>query len=352
MEHINEGAQFELSVSKGWLASRLDARFDRDYYFSPRRRDRVDRRCAQLVDREFGDIGGCFTESNLGRKPFIASDQVLVGGIQPNLILGMLVGAEFIAADDKDADIENHVLAGTPVGALPAPEVLLEHPIIRDFDERIAEIRREGRRRPIPPFFWDTSGRAAIHGTVTTGLKLFGEDLFLDMASRGENTVAALDWVAEAFSVLVRHYARSAEFPLMQLHVGECAGCMIGADQFARFVLPGLRRLGEELAPIRLHSCGKSDHLLGVFKKIPRLVSLDLGGETSIKAVRRHFGTEFPVSVAPPVELLTASDQRPLLDWAEVALRESENGPLTIVCHLEPGYNVDAVRALARLVMR
>lgn len=343
-------ARFELSVSKGWVARHLEVTFDREYYFSPAKREAVDRACERLVESEFGDIGGCFTESNLGRKEFIVPDQVLVGGIQPNMILGMLVGAAFVPADDMDADIENHVLAGRPASSLPAPESLLEHAMIAEFDAQIALIRHEGRLRPIPPFFWDTSGRAAVHGTMTTALKLFGEELFLDMVIRPEAAAAVLDWVAECYIGLVRHFADRADSRVMQLHVGECSACMISADQFTRFVLPGLHRLAEEIAPIRLHSCGKSTHLLEAFRRVPRLCSLDLGGETALGSFRRLLGDDFPLSIAPPVELLTVADSRPLLDWAAAAIEASEDGPLTLICHLEPGYNEDAVRALARFV--
>ena len=350
MERQKNGLRFELSVSKGWIARRLDVAFDRDYYFDPAQRDAVDRECQALIDAELGDLDACFTEANLGRKRFIEENQVLVGGIQPNMILGMLLGAAFVPANTMDADIENNVLAQASFESLPEPRTLLDHPIVREFDEQIAGVRREGRLRPIPPFFWDPSGRAAIHGTMTTALKFFGERLFLDMAMNPEAAGAVLDWVAECFLVLVRHYAEAADFEFTEIHVGECSGCMIGEEQFARFVVPGLNRLAAELGPLRLHSCGKSDHLLGAFKHVSRLSLLDLGGETSIAAVRQTFGVDFPISVAPPVEILAQSDPTPLLDWAKTAAADSAGGPLTIVCHLEAEYNVDAIRALARFV--
>jgi len=352
MERQDDGLQFELSVSKGWIARRLDFAFDREYYFNPARRDAVDRACQTRIDAELGDLDACFTESNLGRRQFIDENQVLVGGIQPNMILGTLLGAAFIPADTMDADIENNVLAEAPLESLPEPRTLLDHPIVRQFDDQIAAVRDEGRLRPIPPFFWDTSGRAAIHGTMTTALKFFGERLFLDMAMNPEEAGAALDWVAECFLVLVRHYAETADFDFTEIHVGECSGCMIGEEQFARFVVPGLNRLAGELGPLRLHSCGKSDHLLGAFKQVSRLSSLDLGGETSIAGVRRTFGDDFPVSVAPPVEILAQPNPAPLLDWAKAAADASAGGPLTIVCHLEAEYNVDAIRAMARFLTK
>ena len=38
---------------------------------------------------------------------------------------------------------------------------------------------------PVPPFFWDSSGRAAIHGPLTTAQKLFGESILVDLLTAG-----------------------------------------------------------------------------------------------------------------------------------------------------------------------
>jgi hypothetical protein len=83
-------------------------------------------------------------ESNLVQGKYFSPDQVLVGGIQPNLILGACLGAEFVFPPDKDSDIAGRPLEGVRDAAdLPAAAVLLEHPLIRRLDHR----RREGVAR-------------------------------------------------------------------------------------------------------------------------------------------------------------------------------------------------------------
>lgn len=340
-----------LSVSKGWIAQRLDVCFDREYYFDPKRRYATDSQCSEYVERELGDLNACFTESNLGRREFIRHDQVLIGGIQPNMILGMLLGAELVPGMDKDADITPECFTGRALEELPRPATLVDHPLIRQFTNQIEAVRQEGEHEPIPPFFWDTSGRAAVHGALTTAQKFLGASVFMDLVADADSIMPVLNWITDANAVLVNHFAKTAGIKeIKQIHIGECSGCMVGGPQFEEMIVPQASRLGESVAPVRLHSCGKSDHLLAAFSKIANLAALDLGGETSMAVVRDILGLDFPVSIAPPVTLLSGDDIAPVLDWVSRVYKENAGGPLTIICHLEPQYNLVAVRALAHFL--
>ena len=52
---------------------------------------------------------------------------------------------------------------------------------------------------------------------------------------------------------------------------------MLRPAHFERSVIPYASRLGRELGPVRLHSCGHSNHLLAAIAKIENLGSLDTG---------------------------------------------------------------------------
>jgi hypothetical protein len=105
------------------------------------------------------------------------------------------------------------------------------------------------------------------------------------------------------------------------------------------------------LGPIRWHSCGTSDHLLEAARGIEPLIELDLGGGTSIGKVRELFGPAFPISIAPLVDDLRADTSDSLRAWVDQVLEENEEGPLTIVYHLEPGYPIDPLRRLHERVL-
>ncbi len=336
------------TVSKGWMARALGVRFDRDYYMDPVQRQTIDRQCNEYLDTHYGELGLFFTESNLGRRAFYEPRQALVGGIQPNMILGMLVDAEFVPSDDKDADISPSPLAGLDAADLPEVESLLEHPLVRVFDEQYRSLSRNGQQNyvPIPPLFWDASGRATIHGTFTTAQKLFGEQVFLDLAMEPERVAAIFEWITDASIVLTRHFAGLAQREITEIHVGECSGCMISGPLFEQFVVPSLSRYGRQLGPVRLHSCGGSDHLLGAFRQVENLGSLDLGGETSVAQVRRLFGPDLPVDIAPLVNDLRAPEPDALLAWLDRVISENAGGSLTLAFHLENGYHLEHVRAM------
>ena len=338
------------SLSKGWMARHLDVVFDRAYYFDPTRRHDIDMQCNQYATKELSDLDIFYSESNLGQFEHFTSDQVLVGGIQPNMILGMLIGADFVPHPAMDADISMTPLKGIDPDSLPAPESLLDHKLITLFDKQIAQIKDDGALRPIPPFFWDASGRATLHGTLTTAQKFLGENLFIDLLTEPEKVVKVMDWITESSIVLTRHFSEVADLPITAVHIGECSGCMVNAHMFDRFVVPQASRISESLGPLRFHSCGCSTHLLESIKCISNLAMLDLGGDTSMARVREIFGHDFPVDMAPMPADFSADSSEPILNWAKQVIEQNAGGNLRIIYHLEPDYKLEIVRSLGEYI--
>jgi hypothetical protein len=340
------------TLSKGWMHQALGVVFDRDYYFEPQRRHAIDCSCNEYARKTFPDLALFYGESNLGRACHWGPDQVQIGGIQPNMLLGMLLGADFVPAADRDADVTPRCLAGREPAELPSPDTLLRHDLVQLFDRQIAQVRqdKQKRLRPIPPFFWDSSGRAAIHGVLTTAQKLYGEAIFLDMLTEPKKCRQIMQWIADAYVVLCRHFAEAADLPITDVHIGECSCCMVSPALVEEFVVPMTSEIGRALGPLRFHSCGTSTHLLESFAKMDRLHSLDLGGATSLRRARETFGPALPISIAPLPQDLSADSAEPILAWTKRTLAENADGELTGVYHLEPGYNVKVIRALADLL--
>ncbi len=341
------------TVSKSWMAEAIGVAFNRDYYFDPASRFAVDRKCHAQVGETLGDLGLFFTESNLGRVAYHDPRQVLVGGIQPNMIVGMLLGAEFIPHDQADADISPTPLAGRELADLPAPESLLEHDLVRLFDEQFRNLKNDTDAdvNPVPPFFWDSSGRVAIHGAITSAQKLFGESIFLDMVTSPDQVAEVFDWITDISIALVRHFAKLADRKITEVHIGECSSCMISPALFEQFVVPTASRVGAKVGPVRFHSCGASDHLLEACRKIENLRSLDVGGNTSVAKIRSIFGPKFSIDIAPLVDDLRSDQPDQLLAWADRVLAEDGAAP-TIVYHLESGYPLENVRRLQAHVLQ
>jgi hypothetical protein len=287
------------TISKAWMAEALGVMFDREYYFNPDIRYIVDSLCNEYAEEHFPDMRLFYSESNLGQIDYWNDKQIQIGGIQPNMILGMLLGAEFIPQCDKDADITPGCLEGIDPGDLPKPESLLEHPLINLYDEQIHQMQTNYDKQlcPIPPFFWDLSGRAVIHGTMTSAQKFLGETIFLDMITKPQSCMEIMRWIGDAYIVLCRYFSKTANLPITEVHVGECSSCMVSPELIEQFVVPVTSQIGEKLGPVRLHSCGPSTNHLETFSKIKKFKSIDLGGDTSIKKARQVFPNEMLISI-------------------------------------------------------
>jgi hypothetical protein len=266
----------------------------------------------------------------------------------------MLLGAEFIPAPQADADITARCLAGRDLTRLPAPGSLLTHPLVRLFDDQLRTLGAGVRSHvhPIPPFFWDASGRAAVHGAVTSGLKFCGDDFLMNLMAEPEPCERLIRWLTDVSALLVAHFSEVGAAPVTGIHVGECVSCMLDVDSFCRFVVPAASALGDRFHAVRFHSCGRSDHLIAACRAIRGLASLDVGGETSVARIRSVFGRALPVGIAPVVEDMKASSPAGILRWFERVQGENDGGDLTIGFHLESDYNVETIRGLHDAVLR
>ena len=159
-----------------------------------------------------------------------------------------------------------------------------------------------------------------------------------------------MDWITDAFIVLCRHFSGIANLPITSVHVGECSSCMVSPELIEKFVVPATSKIGEELGPVRLHSCGSSTNHLQSFSKIATLHSLDLGGDTLIRKARHIFRKEMPISIAPLPQDMSAESTEPIVSWAKRILEENDGGNLAYVYHVEDNYNIDTIRALTDFV--
>jgi hypothetical protein len=333
------------SVSKGWLHDEGGFTFGKEYYMRPLYRRAQDLKIDLFLQERFPDYAFYNMESNLVQLDFWQPDYIYVGGIQPNILVGACLGAEIVWYQDQDIDLlESAPLSRiTAIADLPSPDELLLHPFIRQFDRQIIELQET---RPdltiIPPFFWDISGRATIHGFITTSMRYFGQSIFIKTLEDPQFVMDLHDWIADMSIRFIRHFAALAGIPVKSLHIGECSGTMIGSEQYDQFVVPFINKLTDTIGPIRLHSCGLSNHLLHSMTNIRNLQVLDTGSNTSVKAVRKQFGHDFQLDLAPPLEALRANaDKEVMLTWLDNVLRENSLGPLQLGYHLEPGYSVE-----------
>jgi hypothetical protein len=339
----------EASVSKGWLHKNGGFIFDNDYYLDPVHRWEQDSIIHKFVREKFPRYAIYNMEANLLQAEYVRDNHVLIGAIQPNMILATILGAQFSFFEDKDADVSGKPLefiSGKEV--LPSVSTILDHPFVKDLENQIKNIN--GSRpdlKVIPPFFWDESGRATIHGIVTTSLKLTGDNIMTMMMFDPGLAHAIHQWIVDAYIILVRHFAAAGNLPVTSIHVGECAGTMISSELYEDFVVPYISQFGDKLGSVRLHSCGISDHLIDPISHIRNLKVIDTGSGTSVAKIRQLMGPDFIIHIAPPMEMMMeGAPQSDILGWLGITLSENQGGPLQIAYHIEPDYEISNCLAM------
>jgi hypothetical protein len=340
---------FQASVSKGWLHDRGGFTFGEKYYKDPLYRQIQDRKMNGFVREAFPDYPIYNMEANLMQAGYTSENQVLVGGIQPNLILAVVLGSKFVIYPDRDSDVSGNPLQDiASAEELPAMGQVLAHPFIQELDTQIQDLKRNHPElEVIPPFFWDRSGRATIHGIITTSLKLIGDNAMILMIMDPDLMHGVHQWITDVYILLINHYAGLADMPITSVHVGECSGTMISNEQYAAFITPYVTQLGKAFGNIRLHSCGISDHILEAISQIENLAVIDTGSNTSVAGIREMKGTDFEINLEPPVNLmLKDSPNSELLKWLDRVLEENRGGPIKFAFHLESGYAVENCLAI------
>ena len=324
------------SVSFGWLNEYGHFAFDEPFFMNPLVRLEREQKMHALVAERFPNEPIYNLEAHLVQPEGRQKPVVLVGGLQPNLILGAAVGAEFVFYENKDPDITPTPLEEmTDVDALADFDWADTWPISL-FLEQIQQLREklDDSFTIVPPFFWDTTGRATAHGILTTAQKLIGERIFLELADNPAFVHEFFAWIVDTYVELIHLFADAADMNVTSLHTGDCSACMMGADPYAEFVLPHLNDFVQRVGPVRLHSCGQSDHLLDVFKHVDNLTSLNVGSNTCVAKIREKFGP-IRIDLIPDTHLVTAGKPEQVDAWVRQCLKENGGGDLQFEYHLD-----------------
>jgi hypothetical protein len=324
------------SVSFGWLHGHGAFRYDDRYFLDPYHRLEQDEAVNAFLAERFPDDPIYNFEAHCVQPEGRCRPVALVGGIQTNLIIGAAVGAEFVFQADKDMDIARPPLADTTdLDRLWKIDWENTWPVDL-FLQQVRQMRSShgDRYAIVPPFFWDARGRAVTFGPVTNAQKLMGERVFTEMADDPVFLHEFLDWIMESEGRLIRLFAVAAGIQVKGIHLGVCSACMIGPHHFAEFILPAISRCREEFGPVKVHSCGLSDHLLDPFAEIDGLSCLNVGSDTSVAGIRERMG-DVRIDVIPDARLITFGTPEMVDRWVRRSVEENGDGELEFQYHLD-----------------
>ena len=127
----------QASVSKGWLHKHGNFVFNQEYYVDPSYRMEQDEQCHNFIKEKFPDYPLYNMEDNLVQAEHVVPKMMLVGAIQPNMIIAAALGAEFVYYPDKDSDVKGFPLKDIKgANDLPPVNEVLQLPFIKNLDEQ------------------------------------------------------------------------------------------------------------------------------------------------------------------------------------------------------------------------
>lgn len=210
--------QIQTSVSKGWLNKNANFTFAEAYYLDPLHKLKIDREINAYLRERFPCYALYNMEDNLVLSEYYNENLIQVGAIQPNMVIAVILGSEFTFFGDKDADVRGlpfKEISGKE--ELPSHEEIIHHPFVEQLTKQISDLKEQyPELRVIPPFFWDTSGRAVIHGMITTSLKLVGENIMIMMILDPELVHSIHQWITDTYILLIKHFSTVAACPSLR----------------------------------------------------------------------------------------------------------------------------------------
>ena len=341
------------SVSKGVLAEGGGFVFDEPYFMDPDYRWEQDKLMTRFIEHHF-PFPVYNLEANLVQPEHLPIPFRQVGGIQPNMIFGAALGADFVCYGQQDADISQYPLKGLKDLDQLKNIQWEEREPIKTFLSQIDTLKATyGDAVDVfPPFFWDRSGRATVHGPITTAHKLMGEDLYLGLFDDMDFVRRFLGWIAESHVELIRLFADRAELPITGIHIGECSGCMLSPEHWEQAIIPAMNIMVDACGPVRIHSCGNSDHIVEEMAKVHNLGTFNVGTDTSVALCRSSVGETVRVDTIPDPQMLCFGSPSDCRDWAERSIEETGDGPLEIRFHMDAAVPAANIRAIFDTVTR
>ena len=339
------------TVAIGVMHSEGDFTFGRDYYFDPDFRWQQDLEIAKWCEETFAPYPIYNAEAHLIQLEHLPVPFRHIGALQPNLIIGAGVGAEFRFYGTQDPDITQYPLQHIETKdeimglyKIPWEETEPILTFLKQIDEGRARLSDSGVDI-FPPFFWDRSGRATIHGPLTTAHKLMGENFFMKLLDDPETAIAFVDWIADVYIQLITLFAERADHPITGIHIGECSGCLFSPDQWAA-ALPAMNKLVDACGGCRIHSCGTSDHLVERMAEVHNISNFNIGTNTSVKRSRELVGHAMQLDVIPDPEMLCFGTPDQIRNWVHLTLDENEDGPMEIQFHMDAAVPLKNVQTI------
>ncbi|MEI6874162.1 MAG: hypothetical protein WCL50_03425 [Spirochaetota bacterium] len=327
-----------------WWNRAAGLTFDEDFFYHLAKRVESERRMEEVLYERFGDCG---LGGNRGRDlPVLGATHLAAG-----FIVSEMLGCAVAYAEDS------------PPQVLPAG---LELPSlgVGDITKGAAWKRFEALAEGLKAKHGYLVGDVNWGGILNAALDLRGQDLFLDLGDRPEETRRFFADIAAAIELFTRRVASLSgttsisvtrnlvNIPAPVFLHSECALTMLSVEDYEESLLGFDADFSASHRPFGIHFCGKDPHRFAPsFAKLPHLDFLDVGWGGDVAAIRRLLPGTF-LNLRLDAAHIASTGEAEIHDTIERLVGESGNPWLTGVCCINMDDKVadEKVRTIFRTV--
>jgi len=295
--YAREPLPVELVFSPQWWNKETGITFDRDFFFHPARRVEDERKMEQHLYEKWGRYG-------LGRDHGVNRPEVGAVHLASGFLLSEMMGCDI---DYREA---------------APPEVIckyMEEPDTRPIEgafESAAFRAFIKMQEDLKAKYGYITGDANWSGILNLALDLRGQELFIDLFEKGEESAIFFSKLANLIERYTGHLQNTTnstsvsvnrtlvhfDKPIL-LH-SECSLTMVSEDTYREYLMPHDLKWSVKNVPFGIHYCGKDPHrFTKAFSEIPNLAFLDVGYGGDVAVLRSHLPDVFLNLRLSPVEL-------------------------------------------------
>lgn len=351
-------------ISPNWVSQETGVKFDESYFMDPGHRRQENGAVSKwlmefnnTLEQRFGKynvewfpigisgIGGVFDNRSV--------DVITVGLPQTFVLVTAMFGGEIVYFDSDNPDVKGYPLADIQhPSEIRVPDVANTWPVnvyLKQYDELVEKYGRENVE-----LFADVDAETGMplwymHSPLTIAYRLRGEQIFLDMFENPGMAQAVLDVALETVWQLFKLYEQRVEKKIRFLPVAACIASLISPSLYDQWEIPRLRLLIEHFGTARIHSCGRSSHMLKTWSKLPNLGEMELGAGTDI-ARTREFWPETTINYLIDTPKFVRYTPGQIRQEVQEVIEQSGAGPLVILWPAETGTSLETIEAIYEVV--
>ena len=255
-----------------WWNKNYKVSFGERYFFNPDYRIEVVRYMSRTINQHFPDL-------HIGLK-----------NPQPEVVLPSLGVATGVASaggevfyPEDNYPWSKH-LSHEAIKKLKLPKNIEE---VFPYNESISQVKYLNNKlnKNVKPYLWK-------NGILNDAILIMGDELLLDLASENNVSKNVLDY-SYGMLVKVMDYNYKIKTSPSIISLNNCTTILIGPARYEESLLSIDMNVCQHLYNLKqkvyLHHCGKFDHFIPSYRKIPHVNYLGIGFESNVKAALEAF---------------------------------------------------------------